>query len=154
MQSCLEQADIAIHFVGEHFGLVPEATELSMVALQNQVAARFCDNRSLKRLIWIPKGLQPKDQRQSSFIRQLQADPRTVTGAELIADTLENLKVLLRTPGRREQAERDKPAKTSDGRCAAGLPDLRSAGRGSGRAHRRLLLFPGHRGQPAGLRGG
>jgi serine/threonine protein kinase len=110
VQSCLEQADIAIHFVGEHFGLVPEATDLSMVALQNQVAARFCDHSSLKRLIWIPKGLQPRDERQTSFIRQLQADARTVTGAELIADTLENLKVLLRTRWEREQAERDKPS--------------------------------------------
>src|SRR5262245_29056301 len=110
VQSCLEQADIAIHFVGEYFGLVPEATDLSMVALQNQVAARFCDNSSLKRLIWIPKGLQPRDERQTSFIRQLQGDPRTVTGAELIADTLENVKVLLRTRWEREQAERDKPA--------------------------------------------
>jgi serine/threonine protein kinase len=109
VQSCLEQADIAIHFVGEYFGLVPEATDLSMVALQNQVAARFCDNSSLKRLIWIPKGLQPRDERQTSFLRQLQGDPRTVTGAELIADTLENLKVLLRTRWEREQAERDKP---------------------------------------------
>ena len=109
VQSCLEQADVAIHFVGEHFGLVPEATDLSMVALQNQVAARFCENKPLKRLIWIPKGLQPRDQRQSSFIRQLESDPRSVTGAELIADTLENLKVLLRTRWEREQAERDKP---------------------------------------------
>jgi hypothetical protein len=41
VHSCLESADIAIHFVGEHFGLVPDATDLSMVALQNQVAARF-----------------------------------------------------------------------------------------------------------------
>ena len=109
VQSCLEQADVAIHFVGEHFGLVPEATDLSMVALQNQVAARFCENKPLKRLIWIPKGLQPRDERQSSFIRQLESDPRSVTGAELIADTLENLKVLLRTRWEREQAERDKP---------------------------------------------
>jgi hypothetical protein len=109
VRSCLEKADIAIHFVGEYFGLVPEATDLSIVALQNQVAARFCDNASLKRLIWIPKGLQPRDERQTSFIRQLQADPRTVTGAELIADTLENLKVLLRTRWEREQADRDKP---------------------------------------------
>jgi serine/threonine protein kinase len=109
VQSCLEQADIAIHFVGEHFGLVPEATELSLVALQNQVAARFCDRSPLKRLIWIPRGLQPKDERQASFLRQLQADSETVAGAELIADTLENLKVLLRTRWEREQAERDKP---------------------------------------------
>jgi serine/threonine protein kinase len=116
VQSCLEKADIAIHFIGEHFGLVPEATDLSMVALQNQVAARFCDNVSLKRLIWIPKGLQPRDERQTSFVRQLQTDPRTVTGAELIADTLENLKVLLRTRWEREQAERDKPpAKPASG---------------------------------------
>jgi hypothetical protein len=110
VRSCLEQADIAIHFVGEYFGLVPEATDLSMVALQNQVAARFCDNSSLKRLIWMPKGLQPRDERQASFVRQLQGDSRTVTGAELIADTLENLKVLLRTRWEREQAERDKPS--------------------------------------------
>jgi hypothetical protein len=115
VQSCLEQADIAIHFVGEHFGLVPEATNLSMVALQNQVAARFCDNNSLKRLIWIPKGLQPRDERQGLFIRQLQADPQAVTGAELIADTLENLKVLLRTRWDREQTERETPTlKTSN----------------------------------------
>jgi serine/threonine protein kinase len=109
VQSCLEQADVAIHFVGEYFGLVPEATDLSMVALQNQVAARFCENSSLKRLIWIPKGMQPRDERQSSFIRQLESDPGSITGAELIADTLENLKVLLRTRWEREQAERDKP---------------------------------------------
>ena len=60
VHSCLEQADVAIHFVGEHFGLVPEATDLSMVALQNQVAARFCEHKPLQRLIWIPKGLQPR----------------------------------------------------------------------------------------------
>src|SRR5262249_25002600 len=109
VQGCLEQADVAIHFVGEHFGLVPEATDLSMVALQNQVAARFCDNSTLNRLIWIPKGLRPRDERQAAFLHQLQTDPRTVTGAELVADTLENLKVLLRTRWEREQAGRDKP---------------------------------------------
>jgi len=69
VQSCLAKAVIAIHFVGEYFGLVPEATDLSMVALQNQVGARYCDNSSLKRLIWMPKGLQPRDERQTSFIR-------------------------------------------------------------------------------------
>jgi hypothetical protein len=109
VQSCLEQADIAIHFVGEYFGLVPEATELSMVALQNQVAARYCETSPLRRLIWIPRGLQTKDSRQASFIRELETQPDSVTGAELIADTLENLKVLLRTRWEREQAEREKP---------------------------------------------
>ena len=63
---------------------------------KTKVAAQFCGSSSLKRLIWIPKGQTP-DERQASFIRQLQSEPRTVTGAELIADTLENLKVLLRS---------------------------------------------------------
>src|SRR5438132_13681144 len=38
VQSCLELADIAIHFVGEYFGLVPEAADLTRVALPKQVA--------------------------------------------------------------------------------------------------------------------
>lgn len=109
VQGCLDHADIAIHFVGQYFGLVPEATELSMVALQNQVAARHCTKSALRRLIWIPRGLQTKDSRQAAFIRELETDPHSVTGAELIADTLENLKVLLRTRWEREQADREKP---------------------------------------------
>jgi len=108
VQSCLKQSDVAIHFVGENFGLVPEATELSVVALQNQVAARFCETSPLQRLIWIPKGLKPKDDRQTSFIRQLETEPTSIIGAELIADTLENLKVLLRSRWEKEQAENEK----------------------------------------------
>jgi hypothetical protein len=117
VQGCLEQADIAIHFVGEHFGMVPEATELSVVALQNQVAAQFCGKSGLRRLIWMPKGLQVRDARQASFIRQLESEPTSLTGAELIADTLENLKVLLRTRWEREQQDADRPpaAATSGG---------------------------------------
>jgi serine/threonine protein kinase len=109
VKSCLEQADIAIHFIGEHYGLVPEATELSIVALQNQLAAHYCGSSSLRRLIWMPKGLQPRDERQASFLRQLETEPRSVTGAELIADTLENLKVLLRSRWEREQSQKEKP---------------------------------------------
>jgi hypothetical protein len=121
VQGCLQQADLAIHFVGEHYGLVPEATDLSMVALQNEVAARFCEGApALRRLIWMPRGLAPRDERQSAFVRQLQSDARAVAGAEVIADTLENLKVLLRTRWEREQqAEREGAAGNGGG---AGAP--------------------------------
>ena len=113
VKGCLEQADVAIHFVGEYYGMVPEATELSVVALQNQVAAEFCGNSQLKRLIWIPKDLSPTDERQISFIRQLESEPSSITGAELIADTLENLKALLRTRWEREAAATLKSAATA-----------------------------------------
>jgi serine/threonine protein kinase len=109
VKSCLERADMAIHFVGEHFGLVPEATDLSVIALQNKVAAEFCGNAPLKRLVWIPKGLQIRDQRQAAFVRQLESEPQLMTGAELIADTLENLKLLLLTRWEKEQAALESP---------------------------------------------
>ncbi|MFT7542790.1 MAG: class 3 adenylate cyclase, partial [Gammaproteobacteria bacterium] len=111
VRGCLEHADIAIHLVGEHFGLVPEATELSVVALQNQVAAEFCGGSPLRRLIWVQRGLQPSDPRQASFLRQLESEPESVTGAELIADTLENLKVLLLSRWEKERVGKEKPAK-------------------------------------------
>ncbi|HUG75729.1 MAG TPA: adenylate/guanylate cyclase domain-containing protein, partial [Acidimicrobiia bacterium] len=116
VRGCLEQADIAIHLVGEHFGLVPEATELSVVALQNQVAAEFCgDHPGLRRLIWMQRGLQPKDDRQSAFIRRLESDSAAVAGAELIADTLENLKVLLLSRWERARPGGPKPSKAPAG---------------------------------------
>lgn len=105
VQSCLEKSDLAIHFVGEHFGFVPEATELSVVALQNQVAAQLSNASGLKRLVWVPKGLRPKDERQEQFIQQLESKPDALAGAELIADTMENLKVLLISRWEREQVE-------------------------------------------------
>ncbi len=111
VRQCLERADIAIHLVGEHFGFVPEAAELSVVALQNQVAAEFCWQSPLRRLIWVPRDLQPSDQRQASFLRQLESEPESVTGAELIADTLENLKVLLLSRWEKECTEKTRATK-------------------------------------------
>ena len=102
VRGCLQQSDLAIHFVGEHYGLVPEATELSIVALQNRIAGEYCCENGLPRLIWIPKGLIARDDRQSHFVRQLETEPTAIVGAELIADTLENLKVLLRCRWERE----------------------------------------------------
>jgi serine/threonine protein kinase len=111
VRSCLERAQLAIHLVGEYYGLVPEATELSIVALQNQVAAQFSGESGLARFIWIPKGLSPRDERQAAFVRAIERDPQTHRGAEVIADTLENFKVLLRARWEREKAEDQAPAK-------------------------------------------
>jgi len=114
VRECLERSDIAIHLVGEHFGFVPEGTELSVVALQNQVAAEFCTQSPLRRLLWVQRGLQPSDQRQASFLRQLESEPACVNGAELVADTLENLKVLLLSRWERERIGKDRPTRPAE----------------------------------------
>lgn len=102
IEQCLDEADLAIHFVGAYYGLVPEATDLSVIALQNQVTAEYSRRKQLPRIIWMPKGLETRDARQSIFLQQLESDPIMMTGAELVVDTLENLKVLLRARWQKE----------------------------------------------------
>lgn len=113
VESCLEQCDLAIHFVGSYFGLVPEATDLSLVALQNQVAARFSERSGLQRLVWVPKGMEPQDERQAAFVKQLELEPELLTGAELVADTMENFKVLLWSRWERDAAQNEASVKST-----------------------------------------
>ena len=56
-------------------------------------------------MIWKRRGLQAEDQRQAAFLTRLETDPSCVAGAELIADTLENLKMLLLSRWERENAQ-------------------------------------------------
>jgi serine/threonine protein kinase len=95
VRGCLDRCDLAVHLVGEHYGLVPEATDLSVVALQNQVAAEESARTGLRRIIWIPQGLVPRDARQQAFLAEIESEPAVHRGAEVVIDTLENLKVLL-----------------------------------------------------------
>jgi hypothetical protein len=43
----------------------------------------------------MPRGLLPRDERQAEFIRQIREDPATQCGADVIEDTLENLKEII-----------------------------------------------------------
>jgi hypothetical protein len=55
--------------------------------------------------------MQPRDERQEAFIRDLVRNPETHHGAEVIQDTLENFKVLLRS---RWSREGDAPTESRD----------------------------------------
>jgi serine/threonine protein kinase len=110
VRSYLVDCDLAIHMVGDRYGLVPEDTELSVVALQNRVAAEVSSGDSLKRFVWIPRGLVPRDERQAAFLRELARDPEVHRGAEVISDTLENLKTLLRARWSKEAAPKEAEA--------------------------------------------
>src|SRR6185503_7247780 len=98
----------------DRYGLVPEDTDLSVVALQNRLAAEESAAKGLPRFVWMPRGLAPRDERQAAFLRELTRNPEVHRGAEVISDTLENLKVLLRSRWEK-QAESGKPAGTNGG---------------------------------------
>jgi len=88
----LEQVDLAIHLVGDRFGLVPEGSELSVVAIQNEVASAYSRETGLERLIWMPREVSPKDDRQARFIERLMNEPEAHWGGEVILGTIEDLK--------------------------------------------------------------
>lgn len=91
----LEQSHLSIHIVGERYGIVPENAGLSVVELQNQLAAEASGKPGYSRLIWLPVGLTPQDPRQVEFIQRLQRDAGAQRAAELVQDTIEKLKELM-----------------------------------------------------------
>lgn len=90
----LAQSQVAIHLVGGRYGLIPEGAQESMVELQNRWAGEHARAHGLRRLIWIPPGQQPREQRQEQFIGSLRCDPDFQVGAEVIEGPLSSLKQL------------------------------------------------------------
>jgi hypothetical protein len=110
VRSALAECDFAVHLVGDRYGFVPEDTELSVVAIQNRIAAERSAATGLERIIWMPRGLKPRDGRQEAFIRDLARDDAAHRGADVVADTFESLKDLLLARWKRKPAEDAQPA--------------------------------------------
>lgn len=88
----LERSRLVVHLVGCRYGLVPEGTEYSVSELQNAIAARRAGEQGLARVIWIPQGLEPEDERQRGFIRRLETDSAAQAHADLLRTELGELK--------------------------------------------------------------
>lgn len=65
VQNLVAQADIAVHLVGAGYGVVPDGTTQSLVAVQYEVA------ETIPRLVWIPEGTRIEDPRQAEFVDAL-----------------------------------------------------------------------------------
>ena len=96
---CLNRSQMAIHFVGSLYGLIPEEAEESIVALQNRVASAHVASspteNAIPRFIWLPKDRTEPETRQRDFIQQLVEDPQEQLGAELIEETLDEFQEIL-----------------------------------------------------------
>jgi hypothetical protein len=103
--------------IGEHYGIIPEMeTERSIVRLQQEMAMERGDNGEFSRLIWIPPGLQPKDQRQQKFVIDLQNSFNSPNGSELLQIKFEDLKTIIQT--RLTQKPKTAPAVIQEGGAA------------------------------------
>lgn len=88
----LEQSSLAVHMIGEKYGMVPEEATESIVALQNRLAARMSADKKLSRLIWMLPGCNPDDDRQKEFVRHIRTDTGAQLGADLYETSIEEFK--------------------------------------------------------------
>lgn len=91
----LAKADLCIHLIGTRYGTIMEGETRSVIELQNEWAAEESHKRGIKRLIWIPDNVGEVTGQQAAFVNCLRTDRQSLTGADLLEDSVENLKTIV-----------------------------------------------------------
>jgi hypothetical protein len=88
---------LSIHLFGRTYGLVPEGAEASLPEIQSELAAERALSGCFARLLWIPQGKPPTDERQQDLLQRLRLDERMQRGTDLLEGSLEDLRTLIST---------------------------------------------------------
>jgi hypothetical protein len=91
----LQCSKLSVHIMGSLYGMIPEKETRSIGELQNILAAERSTDPEFARLIWMPKGLEPREDRQKEYIQKLQYDQEALKGAEFLQTSLEELKAII-----------------------------------------------------------
>ncbi|HKO63170.1 MAG TPA: TIR domain-containing protein [Pyrinomonadaceae bacterium] len=91
----LMTSKLSIHLIGANYGVIPEAADSSLVCLQNELAAERSKDNTFARLIWLPEGLEAREERQQNFIKYLKYDQAAQQGADLLETSIEELKTYI-----------------------------------------------------------
>jgi hypothetical protein len=92
VQEELDRSQFSIHLVGEHYSLVPEGSVESLVEIQNDLAVERAAKGGFSQLVWIPPGVQIKDERQRKLVEQLRLNPKLRQGSDLLEVPFETFK--------------------------------------------------------------
>jgi hypothetical protein len=120
VENFLDQSVLSIHLVGGSGGIVPEDSLESIVALQNELAAKKSKTGNLSRLVWLLPGAPGNDERHNRFVQRLRTDDESQAGADLFETSIEDFKSAIL-----QKLEEIKSAKS-------GKDDLIQAGKGKG----------------------
>ncbi|MCD6010514.1 MAG: hypothetical protein K0Q79_376 [Flavipsychrobacter sp.] len=92
----MKEAQLAIHLVGNNYGIVPEGAEKSIVEIQNEIGVSHSVAENLSRLIWIPEHMDPVDERQKVFLQKLTTGNKDViAGADVVKGSIEDFKSVI-----------------------------------------------------------
>jgi hypothetical protein len=81
---CLKHSQLSIHLIGSTYGNADGPSGKSNVVLQNELAIQQSRDTGLKRLIWVPDSIAPKQKEQIDFINLLQTNADAIFGADMI----------------------------------------------------------------------
>ncbi|MEQ9288046.1 MAG: hypothetical protein RIG77_14110 [Cyclobacteriaceae bacterium] len=103
----LTKCCLSIHLIGEDYGYKPKGSDLSVVDLQNRIAAQYTRDilayneksdaqEKFSRLIWLSPDLKNVSERQKIFIEDLKSDAASLDEAEVLQIQLQELKSIIR----------------------------------------------------------
>lgn len=95
IKTYLQSCQLSIHLIGEYYGVVPEMEDRSIIQLQQELAVERGDDQTFSHIIWLPPGVEPKDDRQRQFITTLQNSFLSRNGSEILQTKLEDLKTVI-----------------------------------------------------------
>ncbi len=121
VRDCLARCTIAVHLLGQRYGVTPEDSSESIPALQMRLTAQRARGQDLQRLIWMPGGGEIADERQRAFVLRVQEDPALHYRAEVIEG---NLNLLKKDLIRRLTPPEEKPKAASPAKSPSGAPKL------------------------------
>jgi hypothetical protein len=88
----LRQACLSVHLLGELYGTTLEGESQSTIEIQVEQAGLVAGAGTLRRVLWFPEDLVPKEERQRRFIEALQQGAANHANTELLRTSIENLK--------------------------------------------------------------
>ena len=97
VRECLQRSRLSVHLIGAHYGLIPELEDAnrSIIGLQQELAHERSQHDDFSSLIWLPPGLEPKEEQQRIFIARLKENFQAANGSDLIEAKIEDLKTII-----------------------------------------------------------
>ena len=85
-----ERSSLSIHLLGGNYGLVPEGETLSLAENQSEVTGQLGER--LRRIVWMPVGLEPREERQRRLVDHFRLGLNGQPNIEVLQTSLEGLK--------------------------------------------------------------
>jgi hypothetical protein len=104
VEEAVARSDLAVHLVGNHYGIIPEGGSKSIIELQCELTEEAARS---PRIIWIPADSVPADDRQAEFRSTLEIESVARRKTDLLRTPVEELKTAIQdTLQELEKAER------------------------------------------------